>query len=227
MSDQNNAASGDASNPTPPENGAGQKPNNNAPENNGAQNPEGQQPKPKGTIEVSQDKWDQMYARAKSAEERNKEYEDAERKRQEDLKMQEGKHQEVIDGLKTTNAELAQKASSLDAMEATLQKYLDAEMAKVDESKRGLIPENFTTQQKLDYIVQNQAFLYSAEASKVNNPTPPLPKSEDELAMNELEKAKTRLKELRDKRDETGHLTAIEVSEVSKLSRMVAAAASQ
>jgi len=223
MSDPNNAPGGDAPiTPAPENNGTGEKPNN-APENNGATpTPPGQQPpETKSTIEVPKDKWDQMYARAKSAEEKAKEFEEAERKRLEAQALSEGKYQEVIDGLKSTNGELLQKANNLEAMEATLQKYLDAEISKVEEGKRGLIPENFTTQQKLDYIVQNQAYLFSSE-SKINNATPPLPKSEDELAMNELEKAKIRLKELRDKRDQTGHLTTIEMTEVSKLSRMIA-----
>lgn len=227
MPDQNNAPGSVApTTPAPENNGTGTTPNN-APENNGVnETPPGQQPpEAKNTIEVPKDKWDQMYARAKSAEEKTKEFEEAEKKRLEAQALSEGKYQEVIDGLKSTNGELLQKANSLEAMETTLQKYLDAEISKVDESKKGLIPENFTTQQKLDYIVQNQAFLYSAEA-KTNNATPPLPKSEDEMAMNELEKAKIRLKELRDKRDQTGHLTTVEMTEVSKLARMVTAVAS-
>lgn len=229
MPDPNNAAGSDASNnSTPGQNGAGQQPNNNAPENNGNNpNPSGQQPpESKGTIEVAKDKWDQMYARTKSAEEKLKEFEDAEKKRQEEAALKNGEFQTVIDSLKTEKSELLEKANSLEAMNSTLQKYLAVEMAKVDESKKGLIPENFTTQQKLDYIVQNQAFLYSPEA-KANNATPPLPKTENEMAMNELEKAKTRLKELRDKRDQTGHLTTVEMSEVSKLSRLVTAASTQ
>lgn len=225
MPDPVTPGSGDPSGTTPENNGAGTTPN--APENNGGNpTPPEKKPEEKGTIEVPKEKWDQMYARTKSAEEELKEFKEAEKKRAEEKALEDGKYQEVIDGLKSTNGELLEKAGSLEAMEGTLNKYLEAEMAKVDETKRGLIPENFTTQQKLDYIVQNQSFLYSA-AAKENSVTPGLPKSENEMALNELEKAKNRIEELKKKRNETGHLSGVEQSEVSRLSRMISAASNQ
>jgi hypothetical protein len=219
MSDQTTPASGDAQAGAV---GAVQTPD--APENKGAdQSTTPQTPEAKSNIEVPKDKWDQMYARTKTAEDKLKEYQEAEKKREEEKALEDGKFQDVIDSLKTEKSELLTKAESLDKMNGTLQKYLDVELNKVDESKRSLIPDDFTTQQKLDYIIANQSFLYSEQA-KINNSTPALPKTDDEMALNELEKAKNELAELKAKRESTGHLNAVEASKVSKLVRMIAAA---
>lgn len=219
MSDQTTPASGDAQAGTV---GAVQTPD--APENKGAdQKTTPENVEEKNTIEVPKDKWDQMYARTKSAEEKIKEFESAASEKAKAEAMAAGQYEEVIKGLETEKTDLLSKAGQLDQMNSTLQKYLDAELSKVEEGKRSLIPDDFTTQQKLDYIIANQSFLYSEQA-KINNSTPALPKTDDEMALNELEKAKNELAELKAKRESTGHLNAVEASKVSKLVRMIAAA---
>lgn len=223
MSDQTQTP-GSGDNPTPENNGTGQAPN--APENNSGNqlsNPEKKPDDKPGNVEVPKDKWDQTYARMKSAEEKLKEYEEAEKKRAEEKALEEGKYNDVIGNLKNENAELLKRASSLESMEGTLQKYLNAEMAKVDESKRSLIPENFSTREKLDYIVANQSFLYS-EAAKANNATPPIPKSEQEMALNELEAAKNKVNEFKARVKNGEHLSEPEQTELSRLVRMITAA---
>lgn len=47
------------------------------------------------------------------------------------------------------------------------------------------------------------------------------------MALNELEKAKNRLEELKQKRRDSGHLSQVEQTEASKLSRMITAAESK
>jgi hypothetical protein len=64
-------------------------------------------------------------------------------------------------------ADLQPKAAKVDAMEKTLVDVLTAQVAELPEDKRGLIPDELTTQQKLNWLSKNAAVLKAPAAIDV------------------------------------------------------------
>jgi ribonucleoside-triphosphate reductase len=64
-------------------------------------------------------------------------------------------------------ADLQPKAAKVDAMEKTLVDVLTAQVAELPEDKRGLIPDELSTQQKLNWLAKNAAILKAPAAIDV------------------------------------------------------------
>jgi len=85
-----------------------------------------------------------------------------EKERQEQLEAQlkeQGKWKEIAEQRANEMAALKPKAEQLDAVEATLKDVLASQIAELPESMRGLVPDELTTQQKLQWLSKNKALL--------------------------------------------------------------------
>ena len=79
--------------------------------------------------------------------------------------VEQGKHKELAEERAKKIAELQPKADQVDAYEKSLVGVLEAQTEDIPEQMRDLIPSEYTTQQKLDWIAQNR--------SKLMKPLPP------------------------------------------------------
>lgn len=128
----------------------------------------------------------QLLARAKKAEEGIKSFQLEKDNAAEAELVKKGEHQEIIDNLKVKLADSESKSSRIGGLETALQSHLDSQMQNVAEDKRALIPESFTTEEKLTYISKNSAFLFE-NTPKVINSGGSLPKNDTPI-LNEIEK---------------------------------------
>ena len=90
---------------------------------------------------------------------RLKEKEDAEKADTEKRLAEQNEFKTIADNRAKELAELKPKAAQVEAYEKTLQEVLDAQVKDIPEDKRGLIPDELTTQQKLNWLAKNAAVL--------------------------------------------------------------------
>jgi hypothetical protein len=82
---------------------------------------------------------------------------------EEQLKEQ-GKYKEIAEQRAQKLAELEPKANQVNSMESTLKSVLAAQIESLPEDKRVLVPEELTTQQKLNWLAKNAAILKAPAA---------------------------------------------------------------
>lgn len=92
------------------------------------------------TQSIPYDRFKQVNDAKKAAEDKLKQYEDAERKRAEEEALKRGDFENVINGLKP-------KAERADALEEALKGYLEAELTEVPANMRDLLPTGDITAQ--------------------------------------------------------------------------------
>jgi hypothetical protein len=105
--------------------------------------------------------------------------------------VEQGKFKELADQRATKLAELEPKARQVEQMELSLKGIFDAQVAEIPEDKRGLIPDELSTLQKLNWIAKNRALLVAKTAPKIgigslgggNPPTEPTTLSPEEHAI--------------------------------------------
>lgn len=102
----------------------------------------------------------------KAANAKIAEFEAAEAAATEKKALEAGEHQKVIDSLKPD----AERAKTL---EASLTKYLDAELAKIPEEKKPLIPAGLSVEAQLDYIATNRSLLVDSTPNNIGHGTNP------------------------------------------------------
>jgi len=88
--------------------------------------------------------------------------ESLEKERQSQLEAQlkeQGRYKELAEQRATELAELRPKAETVDTYEATLVSVLAAQIAEIPEAMRDLIPDELTTQQKLNWLSKNRSLL--------------------------------------------------------------------
>lgn len=88
-----------------------------------------------------------------------KEREDADKADTEKRLAEQNEFKTIADNRAKELAELKPKAAQVEAYEKTLQEVLDAQVKDIPEDKRGLIPDELTTQQKLNWLAKNAAIL--------------------------------------------------------------------
>jgi len=98
---------------------------------------------------------DQKVAAERRAEALDKAAQEAEANR---LKEQ-GDYKKLYETQEADLARAKAGAAKADSLETTLKTVLDAQVAEIPEARRSLIPEELTTQQKLDWIAKNRAVL--------------------------------------------------------------------
>ena len=72
---------------------------------------------------------------------------------------EQGRYKELAEQRATELAELRPKAETVDTYEATLISVLAAQIAEIPEAMRDLIPDELTTQQKLNWLSKNRSLL--------------------------------------------------------------------
>lgn len=93
-----------------------------------------------------------------------------EKERQEQLEAQlkeQGKWKEIAEQRANEMAQLKPKADHADAIEATLKDVLTSQVAELPENMRGLIPDELTTQQKLQWLSKNKSLLLKPAAPNI------------------------------------------------------------
>lgn len=162
----------------------------------------------------------QLTARAKKAEEEKRELQakiDAER----EAKLQEeGKLQELVDTYKDRLSKAESTTARVEQLEKTVNGYLETQLQRIPEEKRALIPESFTTEQKLDYISQNSSFLLSEDRPKPVNPGAPIPKN-DASVNNAKQDLEEKFKGLLAKKRSDGYLSEFDKSELMKITKQL------
>lgn len=93
-----------------------------------------------------------------------KEREDAEKAETEKRLLEQQEYQKIAENRAKELADLKPKADKVEAYEKTLQEVLDAQVKDIPEDKRGLIPDELTTQQKLNWLAKNAAILKAPSA---------------------------------------------------------------
>lgn len=111
---------------------------------------------------IPKSRFDEVNQRYQDAEKRikalEKSIDEGNKKR---LKEQED-YKALYEGAEGELAELKPKAERLAVYEATLKETLDAAVAEIPESKRSLIPSEYSVDQQLKWISQNRALLSKA-----------------------------------------------------------------
>jgi len=85
-----------------------------------------------------------------------------EKERQDQLEAQlkeQGKWKEIAEQRAKEMADLKPKAEQADAIEATLKDVLASQIAELPETMRGLVPDELSTQQKLQWLSKNKPLL--------------------------------------------------------------------
>jgi ribonucleoside-triphosphate reductase len=77
---------------------------------------------------------------------------------------EQSKFQELAENRGKELVEAQAKASKVESYEKTLQDVLTAQVESLPEDKRGLIPDELTTQQKLSWLAKNSAILKAPAA---------------------------------------------------------------
>lgn len=220
MADPTNPSTGEDVKTTPNEQPAAQT-------NTGAEAPQNKgddAKKEEGMISISQSKWDQMYARMKKSEEIAEQFQKQREEEEEKRLLQDKNYDEVINRLKTENQSYKDRASQVDQMEQTLAKLLEAEMQNISPERLSLIPETFTVQQKLDYIASNRSLLVTTSQPAKPSTGSDLPKNNDSTPLEEIDQAKARLEELKEKKLKFNFFTSAEQKEWMLLTRKIAQA---
>ena len=113
---------------------------------------------------IPKSRFDEINQRLQDAEKKTKALEkslqDTEKKR---LKEQED-YKALYEGAEGELADLKPKAERLAIYEATLKETLETAIAEIPESKRSLIPSEYSVDQQLKWISQNRALLSKASA---------------------------------------------------------------
>jgi len=108
---------------------------------------------------IPRDRFDEVNQQAKDLQEKLDQIERDQKKATEERLAKQDKWKELAENRGKELDEAKVKADRLDSYEETLQGVLDAQVDQVPEELRTLIPDELTTQQKLDWLAQNQAIL--------------------------------------------------------------------
>ena len=110
-------------------------------------------------IQIPKSRFDEVNARLKLAEDRAAAAEKAAKDAQDAALKEKNDYKTLYESTKAEKDALAPKAAQVDDMEKTLGGLLAAQVAEMPEDRRGLVPAELTTQQKLNWIAQNRAVL--------------------------------------------------------------------
>lgn len=203
MSDPQNPKAGE------PGTGDGKQPLNADPNNE-------QDPKePKGNEKeelIPRARMDQLYARLQDETRARKELETWKKEQEEKAMRENNQFKELAEKRDKELAEANAKLAEVGELEKTLQNYLTAEMETIPDERKELIPANYTTKQKIDYIIKNRALLCEA---KNTQPPQNIDKSKRQPSVDGLDEKKARLEELKQKRQKGIVLTDSEARELS------------
>lgn len=115
---------------------------------------------PKSRLDEEIGKVKKLSDRLEAIDVANKEAEEKRLKDNEEYKVLADKHAAEIETLKP-------KAEVAEAQEATLNTYLAAQVEELPENVRSMIPEKYTTLEKLDWLAQNRAKLLKPDAPDI------------------------------------------------------------
>lgn len=102
---------------------------------------------------------DQALAKSKDLEERLAKMEKQQNADAEDRLKQQEEWKELAEKRGKEIADLQPQAAKLTSYTETLEKVLAAEVEQIPEAMRGLIPEQLSVEQKLDWLSQNKSLL--------------------------------------------------------------------
>jgi len=108
---------------------------------------------------IPRDRFDEVNQLAKDRKEKLDQIEKDQKKAAEERLAQQDKWKELAENRGKELDAAKVKAEKLDSYEETLQGVLNSQVEQIPEEYRTLIPDELTTQQKLDWMAQNQAIL--------------------------------------------------------------------
>jgi phage I-like protein len=108
---------------------------------------------------VSRERLNEVLKINKDLEKRLKSLEKEQQEQLEEQMKEQGRYKELAEQHAKELAELKPKAMTVDSYEATLVNVLETQMAEIPENMRGLIPDELSTQQKLNWLSRNKALL--------------------------------------------------------------------
>lgn len=117
----------------------------------------------KEPIMIPKSRFDEEIKRRKESEARLEVIEKEQASQLEKQLVADGKHKELAEERAKTIAELKPVAEQVDSYEETLKGVLDAQVEQIPEDLRGLIPEEMSTKQQLDWIAKNSALLHKSK----------------------------------------------------------------
>lgn len=166
---------------------------------------------------IPKDKWNQLYARASEAKELKQKFESMELEKNEAEKRKledEKKFEELYSQSKKEIEDLQIKVKTFDEQHAVLEDILNKRVEGIVENKRKLIPESYSTFQKLKYIEENWEILGEDKKPADQKQTPASGSSKTDISPDRL-----RLNDLISKKVNGDRLTQLEENEVIKLSQ--------
>ena len=113
---------------------------------------------------IPKSRFDEVNERARKAEERIAQIEAEQKAETEKRLAEQSKFQELAENRGKELVEAQAKASKVESYEKTLQDVLASQVEGLPEDKRGLIPDELTTQQKLSWLAKNSAILKAPAA---------------------------------------------------------------
>lgn len=144
---------------------------------------------------IPKGKFDQTYKEKKDAERRAEEAEKKLKERDEEDQRKRGEFEKLADGYKskaeTTEKELAEAKKAREEDEKVFEDMLAKELEGIPDDRKTLIPEDYSTRQKLRYINANREALSASKGGKApekGKPDSNGKKPDDELATLEAER---------------------------------------
>jgi ribonucleoside-triphosphate reductase len=116
---------------------------------------------------IPKSRFDEVNEAKRKAEERLAKIEADQKIETEKRLIEQQEYQKLAETRGKELADLQPKAAKVDAMEKTLVEVLTAQVAELPEDKRGLIPDELSTQQKLNWLAKNAAILKAPAAIDV------------------------------------------------------------
>jgi len=173
---------------------------------------------------VPKGKFDQAYKEKKDAERRAEEAERKLKEIEEAEQREKGEYEELANKYKTeaeTKDEELKKLSEQRAKDDEVFKtMLEAELENIPEDRRGLIPEDYSDRQKLNYITANREALAAVGGAKKTEKGQPKG-DESKAPSDELGQLEAERDELLKKSREEGGLAGKDASRIREVTRKI------